>query len=137
MVRRDVLERLDGLDEGFFMYCEDKDLCRRIRDLGLTIRYEPEAVAVHSGGESAPRTALLPVLATSRVRYARKHAGALGELLERIGIGLWSLTHLIVSRGGAAARAGHARSLLVAGSPIRDDGGRRFVRRATLVEQDG
>jgi N-acetylglucosaminyl-diphospho-decaprenol L-rhamnosyltransferase len=137
LVRRDVLERLGGLDEGFFMYCEDKDLCHRIWDLGLAVRYEPGAVAVHRGGESAPRTALLPVLTSSRIRYARKHAGLLGELVERVGVGVWSLTHLVLSRGGAAARAGHARSLVVAGSPIRRDGGTRFVRPTALGEPTG
>ena len=29
LVRRSLLEQMDGFDEGFFMYCEDKDLCRR------------------------------------------------------------------------------------------------------------
>ena len=48
LVRRSVLERLDGLDEGFFMYGEDKDLCRRTRDLGSDIRFVPQAVCVLS-----------------------------------------------------------------------------------------
>ncbi len=132
MVRRDTLERLDGLDEGFFMYCEDKDLCRRIWDLGHSVRYEPDAVAVHHGGASAPRTALLPVLATSRVRYASKHGGPAMALLERLGVALWACTHVIAARGGRAARAGFARALLVAGAPLRADGGKRFVAQAAL-----
>ena len=127
LVRRELLERLNGLDEGFFMYCEDKDLCRRIRDAGLAVRYEPGAVAVHHGGASAPRTALLPVLTTSRVRYARKHAGRGGALVERAALALWGLTHLVAARGGMPARAGHARALRAALAPIRADGGRRFV----------
>jgi N-acetylglucosaminyl-diphospho-decaprenol L-rhamnosyltransferase len=112
LVRRDLLEQLDGLDEGFFMYCEDKDLCRRIRKAGYDVRYEPEAVADHEGGASAPRASLLPVLAESRVRYARKHSGRVGAVLERVGVGLTAITHMIVSRGGRAARTGHAAALL-------------------------
>src|SRR4051794_10176808 len=72
LVRRTVLEGLGGLDDGFFLYCEDLDLCRRIRAAGFEIAFEPDAQAVHIGGASLPRTSLLPVLAASRVRYARK-----------------------------------------------------------------
>jgi N-acetylglucosaminyl-diphospho-decaprenol L-rhamnosyltransferase len=119
MVRRELLKRLGGLDEGFFLYCEDKDLCRRIRDLGHDVRYEPAAVARHEGGASAPRPGLLPVLAASRVRYARKHAGPARALLERAGWALVALTHSLVSRGGRASRAGHLAALRAVLRPRR------------------
>ena len=114
MLRRSVLEELGGFDERFFMYCEDTDLCKRVWDLGREIRYEPDARVMHVGGGSASRASLLPVLATSRIRYARKHRSAVYAVLERVGVALGALTHMAVSRGGRAARAGHARSLRVA-----------------------
>jgi GT2 family glycosyltransferase len=114
LVRRTVLEELDGFDEGFFMYCEDIDLCHRLRSSGHGLVFEPEAVVSHEGGASAPRTSLLPVLAASRIRYAAKHRSTAGALLERLGVALEALTRLVVSRGGWAARAGHARSLVLA-----------------------
>jgi N-acetylglucosaminyl-diphospho-decaprenol L-rhamnosyltransferase len=114
LTRRDVLEQLDGMDEGFFMYSEDKDLCRRIWSSGREVRYEPSALVVHRGGVSAPRASLLPVMAASRVRYARKHHRAPLALLERLAVSLLALTHVVVSRGGRARRAGHAAALLVA-----------------------
>jgi GT2 family glycosyltransferase len=110
LVRRTVLEQLDGLDDGFFLYCEDLDLCRRIRKAGLDVRFEPEAVVVHEGGASAPRAALLPVLAASRVRYAKKHQPAGAALLERAGVALGALTHAVVTTGGREARRGHLRA---------------------------
>jgi N-acetylglucosaminyl-diphospho-decaprenol L-rhamnosyltransferase len=117
LVRRDVLERIGGWDESFFLYCEDIDLCKRIQTAGFEVRYEPSAVAVHIGGMSAPRFGLYPTLAASQIRYARKHRSRPAVLLERAGLGLSALTHLALGRGGKAARAGHARSLkfLVAG----------------------
>jgi N-acetylglucosaminyl-diphospho-decaprenol L-rhamnosyltransferase len=121
LVRRELLERLDGLDEGFFMYCEDKDLCRRVRDAGHDVRYEPEAAAHHEGGASAPRASLLTVLAESRVRYARKHRGRAGAVLERVGIALTALTHMVVASGGWTARAGHAAAFRAALRPQRPD----------------
>ncbi len=114
LVRRTVLERLGGLDEGFFMYGEDKDLCRRTRDLGSDIRFVPQAVCVHEGGQSAPRASLLPVLATSRVRYARKHGRRARAELDRVGICLGELTHAAFGRGGPAVRQGHLRAFSTA-----------------------
>jgi GT2 family glycosyltransferase len=112
LLRREALEQLGGLDEGFFLYREDMDLCRRLRDAGWDIRYEPAAVCLHTGGASAPRASLFPVLAASRVRYARKHTRRPAQALERAGVALEALTHALVARGGRTARAGHARALL-------------------------
>jgi GT2 family glycosyltransferase len=114
LVRREVLEELGGWDAGFFMYCEDIDLCRRIRDLGFEIEFVPNAQVLHEGGASAPRPALLPTLAASRLRYASKHSQIGNQLVERLGIALGAITHIVISRGGKAARLGHARALAVA-----------------------
>ena len=114
LVRRSLLAALGGLDEGFFMYCEDKDLCRRARDAHHDVRFEPAAVVSHEGGASAPRADLSPTLAASRVRYARKHESRLHAEVERIGVALTALTHMVAGRGGRAARAGHARALRAA-----------------------
>jgi N-acetylglucosaminyl-diphospho-decaprenol L-rhamnosyltransferase len=101
LVRRSVLEQLGGLDEGFFLYCEDKDLCRRARDAGYEVAYEPSAVAGHAEGASAPRRGLRSVLAQSRVRYARKHGGLVAATLERAGLALLAVRRLVVTRGGS------------------------------------
>jgi len=114
LLRRKALEELHGLDEGFFMYSEDIDLCRRLRVAGYELLYEPAALVEHEGGASAPRAELLPVLAASRLRYAAKHRSTVGALLERIGVALEAATHVAVSRGGRRARAGHARALRLA-----------------------
>ena len=108
MLRRAQLEELGGWDEGFFLYCEDIDLCRRVRAAGLDVRFDPSAVAVHEGGASHPRAELLPVLAASRIRYAAKHGGVTTSTVERAGVALGALTHMLVGRGGA--RRGHARA---------------------------
>lgn len=111
MIRRTALELADGLDERFFLYCEDMDLCRRVRDLGFTVGFDPSVTCGHEGGASAPRAALTTVLAESRMLYARAHCGRAAAALERAGIGLGELTHAAVGRGGGAARRGHLRAL--------------------------
>ena len=114
LVRRDVLERLGGLDEEFFHYCEDMDLCRRIHDLGYGICFEPAATAMHVGGQSAPRTALLARLTASKLRYASKHRTAAGRESERVALALFALTHAVVPGGGLDARRGYRQALAVA-----------------------
>jgi N-acetylglucosaminyl-diphospho-decaprenol L-rhamnosyltransferase len=114
MVRRDALEQLAGFDADFFMYCEDLDLCKRLRNLGYEVRFDPDAAALHEGGASQPRSILLPVLAMSRIRYAFKHEGRVRARLFRFAVMLHALTHALVGRGGWQARRGHLGSLKVA-----------------------
>lgn len=112
LVSRPLLDRLGGFDDGFFMYCEDVDLCCRIWQAGSAVVYTPEIVCIHAGGASAPRWKLLPVLANSRVRYARKHFNGSRATVYRAGVGLNSMTHVLGGRG-VRGRIGHALALLV------------------------
>ena len=118
LARRDVLERLGGWDDDFFLYGEDIDLCTRIWNDGFEILFDPAAEAVHVGGASADRSRLAPVLAESRIRYARKHRGERAALLIRAALALDALARILAGRGGWAARAGYARSLKVVLSPL-------------------
>jgi GT2 family glycosyltransferase len=47
LVRRDVISRVGGLDEDFFMYGEDQEWCSRIKRAGWRIVYFPEAAVIH------------------------------------------------------------------------------------------
>jgi GT2 family glycosyltransferase len=125
VARREALEQIGGWDDGFFLYGEDVDLCRRLRNAGWDIRFEPAAVARHLGGRSAPRSALLPVLARSRLRYARKHGTAASALAVRGGVALGAATHVLASRGGRPARRGHLAALAVAIGLASHTAGRR------------
>jgi len=107
LVRRAVLDELDGFDTGFFMYCEDADICRRIWNLGFSVRFVANAEVAHEGGRSAPRSTLLPVLAASRVRYARQHHGWIAAQAERLGVVLGALTHSAIGRGPRSSRGRH------------------------------
>lgn len=46
-IRADLYEDLKGFDEGYFMYCEDIDLCYRAHMLGKTMMYYPQYKAIH------------------------------------------------------------------------------------------
>lgn len=107
LVRRPALEQLGGWDDGFFLYGEDIDLCRRLWRAGWAIRYEPEALVRHHEGASTPSSMTLTLLAASRLRYAAKHRSLPGAALERLGVALEALTRIVVARG---RRAAHARA---------------------------
>ena len=82
MTRRDLFERLGGLDEAFFLYWEDADYCRRALDAGQQTIYVPTAVVHHSVGASSSHNPELAIRAfhTSALRMYRKHAGPAGQL---------------------------------------------------------
>ncbi|MBW1776078.1 MAG: glycosyltransferase family 2 protein [Deltaproteobacteria bacterium] len=50
--RREILKKIGGFDERFFLYGEDADICLRVRKAGYTVAYLPDAEVVHWGGES-------------------------------------------------------------------------------------
>lgn len=79
MVRRGVLERLHGFDETFLpAWFEDVDLCRRMRDLGGKILFEPDAHFAHAGGASLARLEpgeFVEIFHRNQVRYFYKHHG--------------------------------------------------------------
>ena len=113
LARRELLERIGGFDERFFLYREDVDLCRRLRNLGEAVVYTPTVVCIHAGGASAPRWRLLQLLTSSRITYARKHFGSIRAGAYRIGVALNALTHLLAGRG-FHRRLGHACAFLAA-----------------------
>ena len=95
MVRRDVWNRLGGMDESFWpIWFEDVDFCRRAVAAGFSVRYVPETTAIHSGGHSIKKidgASRQLYWCDSLLRYAGKHfrpgeyrvlclAGALGVL---------------------------------------------------------
>jgi GT2 family glycosyltransferase len=93
LLRREALEQVGPMDEGFFLYSEETDLFRRLAGANWIAAYEPGATAHHEGGASAPRTTTKRYWAQSRVRYARKHHGRAVALLEAVGVALGALTH--------------------------------------------
>lgn len=49
---KNIFDQLGGFDEKFFMYFEDIDLCRRVRQLGFKVSYFPDFKVKHFGGKS-------------------------------------------------------------------------------------
>ncbi len=73
---RDRFERVGPLDEGYFMYWEDADWCRRAHEAGLRIVYDPRIVVTHHQGSSSRSRPIATTVAFHRsaLRYWRIHA---------------------------------------------------------------
>jgi GT2 family glycosyltransferase len=52
LIRREALEQVGLLDENYFMYAEESDLCFRLKKTGWRVVFHPEASIIHHGGQS-------------------------------------------------------------------------------------
>lgn len=97
-LRRSAVDDIGGWDERFFMYLEDVDLGRRLREAGWRVRYEPAATVVHLQGLSADRRPVRTLVEHHRssFRYAAKHWRGARRLL------LLPAALLLILRGGLA-----------------------------------
>ena len=99
MAKREVLLRVGGFDEAFFMYGEDIDLCKRIKKEGYKLLYYPEVAIVHFKGESHKEKDInyYKSFFNAMSIYASKHYGLLTASLLRIGILIAATLSLIKS----------------------------------------
>jgi GT2 family glycosyltransferase len=99
VLRREAFDRAKGFDEGFFLYCEEIDLHRRISAAGGSIAVALEVSAVHLKGRSSPDAGLrwrTVEKAVSHTRYMFKHYGRFAGVVD---IG-WSVCRLTAYRVG-------------------------------------
>jgi GT2 family glycosyltransferase len=120
LIRRDVLEQIGHLDERFFLYFDDVDLCRRVKALGYAVWYFADVVVTHIGGESARGVSHLRLSSSgvqlvlwrmrSQLLYYRKYHGAFGAWLTMMLETSWNwLRALYNSRPKRPAQAGKAQ----------------------------
>ena len=80
VIRGDTLREIGRLDERFFMYFEDADLCRRARAAGWLVYYLPHIEIIHqTGASSRSKPRAIWLLHKSAFLYHRKH-GAHGPV---------------------------------------------------------
>jgi N-acetylglucosaminyl-diphospho-decaprenol L-rhamnosyltransferase len=86
MLRRQAWQQVGPLDEGFFMYFEELDWCRRCRAAGWEIHYFPDAEIIHYEGKSSEQVATHRTIRfqRSKIRYYRKYYGASWALIIRL-----------------------------------------------------
>ena len=105
MVRGDTLAQVGSFDERYFMYCEEIDLCRRIRKTGGQIYCVPAAEIVHLVGQSTQqsRDTMFVALWRSRFLMFETHEGVAFRWCAR------RLVHLGIRAEVRRAQAAHRR----------------------------
>lgn len=75
MVRRDVIERVGRMTEVYFLFYEEFDWSRRIREAGYMLYYEPKSEVYHKESMSIPHYTIFReyYLSRSRMIYARRN----------------------------------------------------------------
>lgn len=93
MIRKAHFEEIRGLDERFFIYLEDTDICRRLGELGYGIVYHPQAESTHLWGVSFHSNLIQRYFHhhISVGKYFWKHytQNKLKNALFELGLGLW------------------------------------------------
>lgn len=98
VTRRTIVDAIGGLDEAYFMYSEELDWCRRIKDAGWEIVYLPSAEIVHHLGKSSEQAVTHRHINFNRakLRYYRKYHGAIATVALRTFLLLTYLQQLLV-----------------------------------------
>ncbi|WP_166359493.1 glycosyltransferase family 2 protein [Pseudomonas akapageensis] len=123
LIRREVIDKVGLFDPRYFLYYEEVDHCKRVKQAGWKVVYYPHTTVVHIGGESAKSVDQLNAASRqiprlqieSELLYFRKHHGLSGltvhMFLVSLGDLILALKALLKGRGWAAmgARWQHAR----------------------------
>src|SRR5690606_358211 len=77
-ITKELFEKLEGFDNDFFMYCEDVDLCYRIRKQGFPLIKNSDLSVYHKGGSSEPNKdyAFYHRWYKSKILFMHKHYNA-------------------------------------------------------------
>ena len=75
LIRRDLFNKCNGFDEQFFVYFEEVDLSKRIKDLGFKSFFLADCNAFHAGGGVSQQVKAKRLFYSirSRILYSRKH----------------------------------------------------------------
>jgi GT2 family glycosyltransferase len=120
LIRREVIEQVGLFDPIFFLYCEEVDHCKRVKEAGWKVIYFPHASVVHIGGESAKSAGVLSsegrqlsvLQIESEMLYFRKHHGLHGLIWHMLLVSLGDLILLlkdVLKRRGLSAMRSNLR----------------------------
>ena len=90
-------------DESFFLYSEEVDYMRRVRECGFSVAYVPQAQVVHIGREYLENPRLSALMTANRIRYYRRYHGPLSTAVFRLSIVVGETIRAVLGPGHRAA----------------------------------
>jgi GT2 family glycosyltransferase len=99
LLRREVLDKIGYLDETYFMYSEEVDLCYRLQKAGWQLYWVPQSQVIHYGGQSTQQVAadMFIQLYRGKLLYFRKHYGEAGAIIYKLILAMASLPRVLFS----------------------------------------
>jgi GT2 family glycosyltransferase len=113
LVRRDAAEQVGWLDPAFFVYSDETDFCKRLRDAGRRILFVPAARAVHHNQlstDAAAMTRRIVEFHRNRDLYFRKHGLTATRLVWKV---CWTWAYLVRAAAAAVLPGRDARRYLI------------------------
>lgn len=104
LARREALESAGCFDERFFMYCDETDLCRRIKLAGWEIRHLPQMTILHHDRKAGVKPHIESLSAVTRTMYARKYFSPAHRAAYAGAVFLRHMIRMIYSGSGETAR---------------------------------
>lgn len=112
LVSASARKTVGAWDESFFLYSEEVDYQRRIREAGFEVVYEPRSKVMHASGGSGTGPRLFALLTANRIRYYGRYHGALQTAIFKLGV--------IIGHAARSWRsASHRAALMSAVTPRR------------------
>ena len=97
MIRRELLVELGGLDEDYFMYFEETDLCVRVRRRGMQVHHAPVGECLHEDGGTSKTVKLRTYLdfRRSQILFHLKHGGVAAAVAARLLLALGAALRVV------------------------------------------
>jgi N-acetylglucosaminyl-diphospho-decaprenol L-rhamnosyltransferase len=98
-IRRAALDQVGLLDENYFIYSEEVDLCYRFQRTGWSLYWVPQSQIIHYGGQSTQQVAgaMFLRLYQGKIIFIRKHHGVLAGQIYKLILLSTALVRLIIS----------------------------------------
>lgn len=99
ILRCEALEQVGFLDEDYYIYSEEVDLCYRLQQAGWRLYWVPKAQVIHYGGQSTQQVAqeMFLRLYQGKILYFRKHYGRLAVQIYKVILYAASLWRLVLT----------------------------------------
>ena len=119
MVRREMFDELGGMDEDYFLHCEDLDLCRRVRDSGSRVMFCPGASVFHQkGGSKVSSLEVERHKHKGMLLYNKKHDVQGQGKMHRMGLSVLVFGHFLLSAVLCGWHSLFARNEMVAADTV-------------------
>jgi GT2 family glycosyltransferase len=116
MISADIWRELDGFDESFFLYSEEIDLFKRMKDLGHRAIVNPHVAVVHdTGGGQALSPTRFIYRTAGQMHYARKHFGGPGAFATACALWLVAAKYVVGAAIAAPLMPSRAKRLRAVG----------------------